>query len=79
MPANGIHIQPALPSKAWTAVCPSTVNCQRLLLGRFNSRTDGIASSPTFIVPVRRIVCTAFNFSRPPRAATFFAISSSAV
>ena len=79
MPAKGIHIQPALPSYAWTAVCPSKVNCQRLMLGRFSSRRDGIASSPTFILPVRRIVLTAFSFSRPPRAATFFAMSSSAV
>src|SRR6202035_5732960 len=59
---------------------PCTVNSMRTLCGRFISRVNGAtAPGPTSILPLMRTDCTAFSFSRPPLAWTFFSISSSAV
>src|SRR5688572_4993582 len=52
----------------------------RIKLGRFSSRTTGASiPGPTVILPVMRMLCTAFSLAMPPLAAMFFAMMSSAV
>ena len=77
---NGMKAQPDVPSNVCTPVLPSTVTSLRIRPPRLISRTRGACiPGPMETVPVMRSDCTALTFSSPPRAATFFAMTSSAV
>jgi hypothetical protein len=79
-PAIGRTAHAFSPSKAWTPFMPWAVNSVRILFGRFIRRTNGEdGPGPNAIVPVMRMLVSALILSRPPRASTWRANTSSTV
>src|SRR5215218_3680675 len=61
-------------------VMPWKVNSTRILFGRAVSMTMGASMpGPIIILPLIRMLWTAFSFARPPLASMFLAMISSAV
>ena len=77
LPIIGLTPHTVWPSNACTSFCPCIVISCFILFGRLVSTVMGMSMPCTLTLPVNFIEFSVLSLASPPRAARFFATSSS--